>query len=123
MSVSKLGSWGAVCALLLTGLFVSGCQSGNSAGQFAEVPGVTTPSTANSVRNPVAAPGGTNGGSAELIHVGDALVIVFSDLPQPMPPFEVPVRDDGTITLLLNKTFQAAGKTLVGADNEDQFFL
>src|ERR1700681_400734 len=101
MKVSKLGAWGAVCAFLLTGLFIAGCQSGNSAAQFAEVPGVTPPAVTNSVANPVAAPGATNGRSAEVLHAGDVLVVIFSDIPNPTPPFEVPVRDDGTITLPL----------------------
>jgi len=40
------------------------------------------------------------------------LVIIFSDLPNGAPPqpFEVHVKEDGTITLSLNQTFQAVGK-------------
>ena len=29
----------------------------------------------------------------------------------PLPPFEEKIKEDGTITLLLNQTFKAAGKT------------
>lgn len=111
MKVSKLGTWGAVCALLFTGLFIAGCQSDKLPSQFAEVPGATVPSATGSVINPVAVRGVTNGGSAEIIHVGDVLVVVFSDIPVALLPFEVTVRDDGTITLLKNKPFQAAGKS------------
>jgi protein involved in polysaccharide export with SLBB domain len=49
--------------------------------------------------------------SSDILHVGDLVVVVFSDLPTPALPFEERVKDDGTITLLLNQTFQAAGKT------------
>src|SRR5437762_510568 len=115
MNVSKLGQWGAVCALLLTGLFLAGCESDRSTQQFADVPGMTTPSaapaSAGATAGPVTVPGPTNGGSAEVIHVGDALVVIFSDLPIPTQPFEEQVKEDGTITLLLNKTFTAVGKT------------
>jgi polysaccharide export outer membrane protein len=46
-----------------------------------------------------------------MIHVGDSLVIVFSDLPQTVPNFEVRVDEGGSITLMLNEKFVAAGKT------------
>jgi protein involved in polysaccharide export with SLBB domain len=67
------------------------------------------PATA-SATNAAVVPGKDNGGT-ELIHVGDSLVIIFSDLPNPAPPIEEQVRDDGTITLLLNQTFNVVGKT------------
>jgi polysaccharide export outer membrane protein len=37
--------------------------------------------------------------------------IVFTDTPQAIPPVDDKVKDDGTITLMFDKTFQAAGKT------------
>lgn len=53
------------------------------------------------------------GGSTEMdkIHMGDTLVIGYSDLPILMPPDEQRVKDDGTILLMQNQTFQADGKT------------
>lgn len=59
----------------------------------------------------VAAPATKLSGSGEVLRAGDQLVITYSDLPITQPPFNGPVRDDGTITLLLNKSFQAVGKT------------
>ena len=118
MKVSKFGTWGAICALFLTGLFIAGCESGNSGGQFSEVPGVTDPSPANSGLRPAHAPGMTNSDSAEVIFVGDVLVVIFSDTPNYIGPFEVPVHDDGTITLQLNKTFHAAGKSRAQLERE-----
>lgn len=51
------------------------------------------------------------GDSPELIRVGDSLTIVFSDLNPLIPAFEERVKDDGTITLIKNQLFTAAGKT------------
>jgi polysaccharide biosynthesis/export protein VpsN len=50
------------------------------------------------------------GSSSDVLRVGDLVVVVFSDLPVLVPPFEERVKDDGTITLLLNQSFHAAGK-------------
>lgn len=49
--------------------------------------------------------------SSDILRPGDNLSIYFSDLPMPQPPFEGPIKEDGSITLLQNQTFQAAGKT------------
>jgi len=49
--------------------------------------------------------------TTETIHVGDFLIIVFSDLPTAVPNFEVRVNEEGTITLIENQKFVAAGKT------------
>lgn len=47
----------------------------------------------------------------KVIRVGDTLLINFSNLPgTPRPAFDQRVRDDGTITLIYNSVFQAAGK-------------
>jgi hypothetical protein len=47
----------------------------------------------------------------EIIHVGDSLTIVFSDLPDAQKDFDVRVNDEGAITLIQNQKFIAAGKT------------
>jgi polysaccharide export outer membrane protein len=58
-----------------------------------------------------------NGGApakpgGDILNVGDQITVVFSDLPPPaIAPFEQHIKDDGTVTLLNNQTFQAAGKT------------
>ncbi len=110
MNVSKLGRWGTVCGLLFTGLFIAGCHTDYSPQQFAEVPGMTPAPAVASATNATTVPGKENGGT-ERIQVGDSLVIMFSDLPIPTSPIEQQVREDGTITLLLNETFSAVGKT------------
>jgi len=50
--------------------------------------------------------------------VGDPLNVTFSDLPVLTQPFEIRIKDDGTITLLLNQTFAAAGKTIGQLEKE-----
>ena len=110
MKVSKLGCWGSVLVLFLTGLFLEGCHSENPSQSFAEVPGVTPAAAATASATNANAATPDNGGT-ERIQIGDSLSIIFSDLPQPQLPFEEQVKGDGTITLLLNKTFDAAGKT------------
>jgi len=55
---------------------------------------------------------------AELIHVGDSLTVVFSDLPVTPPPLQVQVDENGKITLIENQTFTAAGKTRAELEKE-----
>jgi polysaccharide export outer membrane protein len=62
---------------------------------------------------------GTNQPTSEIIKTGDVLVITFADLPPPpMPAFDQRVRDDGTITLIHNHVFQAAGKRVGDLERE-----
>jgi len=51
-----------------------------------------------------------SGPEAEVLRVGDSLTIIFTDTPVQIPNFDEKIREDGTITLTLNKTFTAAGK-------------
>lgn len=45
------------------------------------------------------------------LRVGDSLSVSYSDTPQPILPADPKVNDDGKITLMLNQTFDAAGKS------------
>lgn len=54
----------------------------------------------------------------DIVHPGDILTVNITDLPTPVPTFEVKVREDGKITLLLNKTFTAAGKSTGDLETE-----
>ena len=58
------------------------------------------------------APGAPTGPATGIdsVHVGDKLVIIFTDTPQQILPFEETVRDDGMITLPHEKKIMAAGK-------------
>lgn len=78
-------------------------QGGTSPGNTAATPAVA-PNSASATTTNVP-------DSAEFIKVGDLLIISFGDLPETQrpPPFDQKVRDDGTITLIYNQPFQAAG--------------
>src|SRR5262249_2856543 len=51
-----------------------------------------------------------NSGGFHLITVGDSLRVTFADVTAPLQPVEQTVKEDGTITLIHNQTFVAAGK-------------
>ena len=111
-----LGRWAAVCALVLGGLCLAGCRTHSSHQQSAGRPsGVATAGTpaSDSATTPLADPTATNSGGLEpeILRAGDSLTVVFADTPTPILPFEEKIKEDGTITLLLNQTFVAAGTT------------
>ena len=122
---SLLGRCGVIFGLfaLLAGVFLlAGCQTETES--FAELPPVPpapaaisstgaapaagTPATANPAPG---SPTRTPQDSPEFIKVGDILTVTYYDIPQPPSPTAVKVREDGTITLLYNLSFVAAGKT------------
>ncbi len=87
--------WFAMVGLLVSGLFMAGCLSRPSPGASAR-PVVAASSVPDML---------------EVFHVGDSVTVTFTDLPNIVPAFEVKVKEDGTVTLLLNQTFTFAGKT------------
>lgn len=64
----------------------------------------------------------TNDSPEGAIHVGNILVVTFSNVPQPVATFTQLVRVDGTITLIYNKVFQAAGKKIDDLEKEIRDF-
>ena len=126
MAISKVGLvWRRLCiasCLLLTGLLFAGCQTNKANSGFSELPGMPETSVsanqpASASANPAAVPGSPSGAtnsdrSVEFIKLGDTLLITFADLPPgiTLPAFDQRVRDDGSITLIYNKNFQAVGK-------------
>jgi polysaccharide export outer membrane protein len=109
----KLGRW-AVCLLVVVGgILLQGCETTEAWDQsFAEVPAGTaglTGATNGSGGGASNAP--SNEDSTEMFRVGDSLTITFSDTPTVIPPFKERVKEDGTITLIHNKTFTVPGKT------------
>ncbi len=99
-----LGTWSVFVSLLFAALLFTGCETAKPDAK-----------SAFSQAAPPAAGGSdgiiSDGDSTEMIHVGDSLVIVFSDLPSQVPNFEVRVDEAGAVTLMLNEKFVAAGKT------------
>lgn len=131
----RIGRCGAVWALVLAGVWLSGCGTSD---HFAALPpGLAASSGAGTAHAPdPAAPAPTSvaasavrpaaGGvmtnssapQAEVFRAGDSLTIVYADLPQPTPAFQGKIKEDGTITLLLNQKFMAAGKTAGQLEDE-----
>jgi protein involved in polysaccharide export with SLBB domain len=113
------GVWG-ILWLVATGMLLAGCSSTPSnESAFSDVPGVTGSAPANgagaSATDSVASSpddtAGRESSAPQDLKPGDAISVVYNDLPIVTPPFEGEIKPDGTITLIHNKTFQAAGKT------------
>jgi protein involved in polysaccharide export with SLBB domain len=98
------GRWGIVCGLALGGLLLAGCKSEEH--QFTELPGVGPQAGAVGM-----ASGPPTGGESQTIKRNFAIRVTFSDMPVPLQPMDVTVREDGKITLLQNHDFVAEGKT------------
>jgi protein involved in polysaccharide export with SLBB domain len=135
MLITKVGQiWGRLSiasCLLLTGLLFAGCETTGGDAGYSQVPGMESPaqggtSPGNTAATPTVPPNATPvakpEGSAEFIKVGDILIISFSDLPTPMPPFDQKVKDDGMITLIYNQPFHAAGKRTGDLEQEIRAF-
>jgi polysaccharide export outer membrane protein len=101
----------AAFAIFIAGIFLSGCLWG--------------PQPHNNAYNPL---GETNAPivvgpvtnidlTAYTIQVGDSITATFSDV-SGIPAITDTIKDDGTLTLIYNEKFQAAGKT-VGALQEE----
>lgn len=107
-----LGRWGFVWGLLAAALVLAGCQSQS---QYADVPGVAAPVGGSSGMAPPANPAppvkADTTDTVDYLHAGDMVTVNFSDLPYQQPSIEQRIRNDGTITLIQNQTFNAAGKT------------
>jgi protein involved in polysaccharide export with SLBB domain len=81
--------------------------TGGDTGSTAQSSG-TQPSEAR----PAASGDGAQTVSGRILRVGESVTVTFQDLPSPVPPVETTIKEDGTITLIYNKPFLAAGKTV-----------
>ena len=134
-----LRPWAVVCGLLFWGFFLTGCRSASSKQDFADlssgaatasfsgtnpVAAVSLPATTPApepakapaktrVSKPVAPAPLTKSADPEpqVFRVGDSMTVSFTDTPMVIQPFEEKIKEDGTITLALNMTFKAVGKT------------
>jgi protein involved in polysaccharide export with SLBB domain len=93
----KAGRWAAVFGLVTAGMLLFGCSSPPPRVSAADPPG--------------AASGPPSNDQDRVFHAGEQVKVEFTDLPVPVQPYEVTINDDGTVTLLLNQTFNLAGKT------------
>jgi polysaccharide export outer membrane protein len=131
-----LGRFRIASCLLLTGLLFAGCQTNKVDSGFSEVPGMqepvasgtTSPASQAGTPTPVVAANSASeanrGGTSEIIKRGDVLLITFADLPKDaqLQPFDQRVKDDGTVTLIYNRDFQAAGKRTGDLEREIRSF-
>jgi protein involved in polysaccharide export with SLBB domain len=108
MELKKITGWLLAVSGLFSLLCFAGCQSEN--------PPITNPfGTA-----PAGIPGGTGGKAAtntvdyfiDRIEVGDEVTVTYSDYTPQLNPSIVTVTEDGTITLMYDKKFVAAGKNI-----------
>jgi polysaccharide export outer membrane protein len=99
MKFSKVpGSWGAVFGLLVAAVFFTGCH--------------TVPPAEAANMSSAAPAAGSNPADEDsyVLKIGDSLHVEFQDLPSTVAPFDVKILEDGSINLLLNEKFVAAGK-------------
>jgi polysaccharide export outer membrane protein len=111
------GRLGILCGLAVGVLLLAGCQSEEH--QFTELPGYGPQPGAQT------GPPGTANKPPEVqfpIRANDSLRVTFSDMPVPLAPMDVTVREDGKITLLQNHDFVAAGKTRAELQKEIHAF-
>lgn len=96
MNVNWLYKKLGLVALFMSVLWLAACGTTQSGG-FAPVGGEEQAAVAKPI--------------ADVIQPGEAITITLSDLPMGVQPIEERVKEDGTITLLQNQTFTAAGKS------------
>ena len=87
-----LGAGLLALALIAAGVSITGCDTLGGGGEPAQA-------------------GPVSDNNSDILRVGDAVVIIFSDLPTAVLPFEERIKEDGMITLLYNQTFKAGGKS------------
>ncbi len=56
--------------------------------------------------------------SGRILRVGEGVTVTFQDLPSAVAPIDTTIKEDGTITLIYNKQFHAADKTVGQLENE-----
>ncbi len=94
---------------VLAGILLVGCQT-DSSNQYSFDPLTGNPP-------PMTPTGGTGSGQAAtkppgVLQVGDEVVVSFNDLVNIVAPVDDQIKNDGTITLIYNEKFEAAGKTV-----------
>lgn len=113
---SQIRSWVATSlAALAAGLLFTACQTtseSRNAGVFPDDPAAAAPAaptTPGGAPPPAPVPGG---GLSDRLRVNETLQVIFSDAAVDTRPFEGRIKEDGTITLMQNQVFVAAGKTI-----------
>ena len=123
MSIKNVGKglrrWATVCGLVLRGPLPGG------------LPDPLTPDNKPRSRRPAPSPlplatprsrPTAAASNRKCCGVGDSLTVTFTDTPTTIPPFQQKIKGDGTITLALNQTFKADGKTVGDLEKEIRAF-
>ncbi len=108
----------AGAGLLFAGILLAGCESASPykfdpLGASGNAPVMAHGEAGTAAAMPVAADA-----SGTLVHLGDALAVSFADTVNGVPPIDDVVKEDGSITLIYNQKFQAAGKTIGALQTE-----
>jgi protein involved in polysaccharide export with SLBB domain len=119
--MKRFGFWLGCMVVVCAGAFLAGCQSPGTStraqykfdplGQGGQAAATTSGTDASSGTSAVPVEPSVSMTNASVLHVGDGLTVTFQDLISPIPPVDVTIKEDGTITLIYNKEFVAAGKT------------
>jgi protein involved in polysaccharide export with SLBB domain len=104
-------------ALLLVGIMLVGCQSPDDNYKFNALPQNSAPTASTPAPTGAGTPAQPDA-SATVLHVNEAITVSFSDTPTQIMPIEDTIKEDGSITLIYDQKFQAAGKS-VGALQEE----
>jgi polysaccharide export outer membrane protein len=99
-------------ALILVGILLGGCET--DGGRYAG--DTSTPTNTADATNEVA--NARLDPTTTLLRVGDKITVGFADVVQTIPPIDTIVQEDGSITLIYNQKFQAAGKTIGALQTE-----
>jgi protein involved in polysaccharide export with SLBB domain len=108
MSISRVGKqvscWAAVVGLVAGGVLLAGCGSPSARAGMADTRGAASGPPVNDENR--------------VFHPGEDVEVAFTDLPTQVAPYDVKIKDDGSVTLLLNQTFILADKTPGLAEKE-----
>jgi len=100
----RAGYWAVVSAFMAVTFLGAGCHSTSvKQGASGRVGSASGPPTS---------------AETEVCQPGETVKVEFTDLPTPMLPYEVKIKEDGTVTLLLNQEFTFAGKTRGALEKE-----
>ncbi|WP_050785838.1 polysaccharide biosynthesis/export family protein [Pedosphaera parvula] len=101
-------------AILVAGMLLIGCKSSDY--KFNPLTDNVHPATAT--KSASAGQEVIEDPKAGVLHVGDKVTVSFSDIINAVQPITQPVKDDGSITLMYNQKFQAAGRTISDIEKE-----
>lgn len=107
-----------VFAVLFAGSLLVGCRSADSSSGFPFDP-LAANGTSGMAGGPALLPAAASSpqqmvdpSGSPILHVGDRVTVSFQDLVSSITPVEAMIKEDGTISLIYNKQFAAAGKSV-----------